>query len=253
MNELSVSEGRRGTPWSFWATIGFSSIVGAAFFITGIVVVVAFFLFEKAHNPGIETIAFMKSLSSNGFCLAICTIIAAPICTALVVLFVKFRKNFPIRDYLCFRKTTKGEFVKWLLFTVIFMVCSDTLTHFLNRPIVPPFMIDVYKTARFTPALYVALLLMAPVYEEIFFRGFIFQGIRYSRLGTAGAVILTTLGWSILHLQYDIYGIASIIVFGFLLGIARLKSNSIYVPIAMHSLNNLVATIQAAIFVKFLS
>ncbi len=143
--------------------------------------------------------------------------------------------------------------MKWLLFTVIFMVCSDTLTHFLNRPIVPPFMIDVYKTARFTPALYVALLLMAPVYEEIFFRGFIFQGIRYSRLGTAGAVILTTLGWSILHLQYDIYGIASIIVFGFLLGIARLKSNSIYVPIAMHSLNNLVATIQAAIFVKFLS
>ena len=252
MNELSVSEGRRGTPWSFWATIGFSSIVGAAFFITGIVVVVAFFLFEKAHNPGIETIAFMKSLPSNGFCLAISTIIAAPICTALVVLFVKFRKNFPIRNYLCFRKTTKGKFVKWLLFTVIFMVCSETLSHLLNRP-VSPFMINVYKTARFTPALYIALVLMAPVFEEIFFRGFIFQGIRYSRLGTVGAVILTTLGWSILHIQYDTYTIATIIVLGLLLGIARLKSNSIYVPIAMHSLNNLVATIQTAIYVKFLS
>jgi membrane protease YdiL (CAAX protease family) len=37
---------------------------------------------------------------------------------------------------------------------------------------------------------------------------------------------------------------------GLLLGAARLKSNSIYVPITMHAIASLIATIEAAIYVS---
>lgn len=251
VSELSTSvDGNKAEPWGFWATIGFSSIVLAAAFIIQGAVVIAFVFFAKAHNPEIDIENFLKSLSCNGFCLAIATIASAPICTALIVLFTKLRKRFPIRDYLALRKPTRSELVRWLLFLGIFLVFSSVLAYILNRPI-QDFMIDAYKTAYFAPAFYIALIIMAPILEEISVRGFLFQGIRYSRLGSIGAVSLTALGWSVLHYQYDVYTIINILAGGVLLGVARLKSNSIYVTIAMHSLWNIVAIIEVAVYVKF--
>ena len=251
-HELSGSMGaNRGRPWGFWATIGFSSIVVAAYLIIGIVVVVAFVIVAKVQNPEMDIATFSKSLSSNGLCLTVAIILSTPICTALVVLFAKLRKSYPIRDYLGFTNATRRGVVKWLLATAALIAFSDALTHLLNRPIVPAFMVDVYKTAFFTPILYVAFILLAPIFEEVFFRGFVFQGIRYSRLGPMGAIGLTAIGWSILHIQYDAYGMVSIFALGLLLGTARLKTDSVYLTSAMHSLMNLVATIEAGVYVKF--
>lgn len=253
MSELPTSvNGNRAEPWGFWATIGFSSTLFAAAFIIQAAVVIVFVLVTKAHSPEIDIENFLKSLSKNGFCLTIATIASAPICTALIVLFIKLRKSFPIRNYLALRKPTRSELVRWLLFLGIFLVFSDVFTYILNRPI-QDFMIDAYKTAYFAPAFYIALIIIAPIFEEISIRGFLFQGIRYSRLGSVGAVSLTALAWSAMHLQYDRYGMIIVLLAGVLLGVARLKSNSIYVTVAMHSLWNMVAIIEVAVYVKFFS
>ena len=89
------------------------------------------------------------------------------------------------------------------------------------------------------------------MFEEIFFRGFLFQGIRYSRLGPIGAIGITSFFWAAIHLQYDIYGIATIFALGILFGIARLKTGSIHLLMVMHSLASLVATIEMVLSVHF--
>ena len=109
-------------------------------------------------------------------------------------------------------------------------------------------MVDAYKTAYFTPLLWLAFIIAAPLYEEILFRGFMFKGIENSRAGPIGAVIITSLAWSALHVQYDFLIIVSIFAGGLLLGWARLKTNSIYIPIAMHALQNLMAIIVVIIY-----
>jgi membrane protease YdiL (CAAX protease family) len=53
--------------------------------------------------------------------------------------------------------------------------------------------------------------------------------------------------WSALHTQYDLYGIALIFLGGLLLGYARLRGGSAYVPIAMHVVQNLVATLEVGV------
>jgi hypothetical protein len=111
-------------------------------------------------------------------------------------------------------------------------------------------MIDAYKTASSLPALLFAIVVVAPIFEEIFFRGFLFQGIRASRLGPLGAIGITSLFWAAIHLQYDIYGITTVFALGLLLGIARLRTNSIHLLMVMHSLVSLVATVETALHVR---
>jgi membrane protease YdiL (CAAX protease family) len=238
-------------PWGFWATLGFSAIIFALFTALQILVVTAFVSVAKAEHPELDLEVYAKSLSSNGFCLAISVIVSGLICIPLTLLFAKLRKTISIKNYIGFREPLTREWVKWLLILAGFLFLSDTVSLLLHQPIVPPFMVDAYKTASFLPALLFAIIIVAPIFEEIFFRGFFFQGIRYSRLGPIGAIGMTSFFWAVIHLQYDVYGITTLFVLGLLFGIARLKTGSIHLLMVMHSVTSLVATIEMVLYIHF--
>jgi uncharacterized protein len=105
-------------------------------------------------------------------------------------------------------------------------------------------MVDAYRTAVVVPLLLAALTIAAPVFEEVLFRGFMFHGIQQSRLGNIGAILITSLVWSAIHLQYDVSHVAIIFGAGILFGIARASSNSLYLLIGLHALMNVIATIE---------
>jgi membrane protease YdiL (CAAX protease family) len=252
MKELSASPDEiEAKPWGFWATLGFSAIIFALFSSLQILVATAFVSLAKVQHPELDLEVYANSLSTNGLCLAIMEIVSGLICIPLTLLFTKLRKNISIKNYIGFREPLKKEWVKWLLILGAFLFLSDAVTFSLHRPIVPPFMLEAYKTASFLPALLFAIIIVAPIFEEIFFRGFLFQGIRYSRLGPMGAIGITSFFWAIIHLQYDAYGIATVFVLGLLLGIARIKTDSIHLLMVMHSLTSLVATIETVLHIHF--
>jgi membrane protease YdiL (CAAX protease family) len=132
------------------------------------------------------------------------------------------------------------------------LLLSDVFTTLMGRPIVPDFMVDVYQTAGFVPFLWLALIVAAPLMEEVFFRRFLLAGFSRSKIGAPGAIVLTAALWAAIHSQYDFYGIATIFVFGLFLGYARLKTGSIYTTIILHAVMNLGATIQVAALLRFL-
>ena len=92
-----------------------------------------------------------------------------------------------------------------------------------------------------------AIVVAAPVSEETLFRGFFFAGVAHSRIGVPGAIILGSLIWALIHLQYDFYGMATIFFSGLLLGYVRFKTGSIYATMFLHGLMNLLATIETVI------
>jgi uncharacterized protein len=252
LNELSPSSDEiKAKPWGFWATLGFSAIIFALFCAIQILVVTVFLSLAKVQHPELDLEVYTKSLSSNGFCLAISEIVSGLICIPLTLLFTKLRKNISIKNYIGFREPLTREWVKWLLILAAFLFLSDAVSLLLHQPIAPPFMVDAYKTASFVPALLFAIIIVAPIFEEIFFRGFLFQGIRYSRLGPIGAIGMTSFFWAVIHLQYDIYVIVTLFALGLLLGIARLKTGSIHLLMVMHSVTSLVATIEMVLYIHF--
>lgn len=238
-------------PWGFWPTIGFSCIIAVVFLVVSIIMTIGIVVGVKVLKPQLDLMEFSQDLDSNGLFLSFVSFVVAPLVIGLSFLFAKIRKNITVKEYFLLNKVGWFQLLKWSLILLLFAACSDAITSVLGRPIVSDFMVKAYKTAYFPPLLWLAFIILAPLYEEILFRGFMFKGIENSRLGPIGALLITSLAWSMLHIQYDFLIIGTIFAGGLLLGWARLKTNSIYIPIVMHALQNLLATIVVIIHLKW--
>ena len=85
-----------------------------------------------------------------------------------------------------------------------------------------------------------AVSLLGPIAEELIFRGWLF-GMLEKRVGVGLTILLTAVGWALLHYSYSWLVILVIVVDGILLGLARWRTRSVYGPMAMHALYNLYA------------
>lgn len=236
--------------WGFWATVGFCLVVAAAFLALQTAVVIGWVIVQIASTGKAPYKADAVMLGSDGLVLAIATLITMPACLGLVVLFAKLKRGASVAGYLGLRAVSPRVALAWLGCLLAYAVATDGLTYALGRRIVPEFMANAYQTAGVLPLLWIALLAMPPLFEEPFVRGFMLEGFRRTRLGATGAVVVTSAVWAGVHLQYGFYEIAVIFVGGLLLGTAKLRTGSIYVPMAMHCLQNLIATAEAAIYVR---
>jgi membrane protease YdiL (CAAX protease family) len=87
-------------------------------------------------------------------------------------------------------------------------------------------------------AMMVAVL--APVAEELFFRGFLYQALR-QRWGVNVAVIASGVLFSLAH--FNLYLLVPIAVIGFALAYLYERSDSLGPPIMLHALNNLISVV----------
>jgi hypothetical protein len=238
---------KEGAPWGFWTTTGFSLVIGGTFFGVQALVLGVFVGIALSSNPDLAVAAIVSDLRSNGFFLAVATCVSSPVCIALTILFVRMKRGWSVREYLALRRIERAVLLKWLGFALLLAAFSDVLTVLMGREIVPDFVARAYETASFLPLLWIALVVAAPAFEEVFFRGFLFQGLQHSRVGPVGAVIITSIIFGIIHFQYDAYGMATASAIGLLLGTARLKTASIYPAVVMHSMINFIAVVEAAV------
>ena len=183
-----------------------------------------------------------------GLRFSVISCVRALLCSLGVVLLVRLRQGPPLRAYLGLAAPRTKALLSWLALTLVFDALADALWYVNGRPIVTDYNLALYETAYFTPLFWLALIVAAPVFEEILFRGFLFEGVRASRLGGAGAVLLSTAAWTAVHTQYEYFELGVVFTLGLLLGAARLRSGSIYTSLAMHMLNNLVSAFEIIYF-----
>ncbi|HKX62187.1 MAG TPA: HAD-IA family hydrolase, partial [Verrucomicrobiae bacterium] len=234
-------------PWGFWATVGFGVLIALGFLAAQTVVVIVFALTSSHAN---ERGGMIRELEHNGSLVAWATIASTPVAFGLSWLFAWFRRlrsGFPPTVYLGLTPVRWRTIGVWCLAVLGMILVSDVTTVLLGKPIVPEVMIEIYRSTDMLPLLWLAIIVLAPIGEEVIFRGFLLPGLSHTRLGSAGAVALTSAGWASIHFQYDVHGIMLIFVAGLLLGAARLRTGSILPCIAMHALQNFVSTIETVI------
>jgi hypothetical protein len=123
----------------------------------------------------------------------------------------------------------------------------DAISRAAGRDVAPGFMGEVLQSARADGALWllvIAFCVAAPVTEEFFARGFLYRGWSESFLGPAGAIVLSSLVWTMLHMQYDWFFLGEVFSIGLLLGYLRYRFKSTWLTIFVHGLNNLAAVVQ---------
>jgi uncharacterized protein len=89
--------------------------------------------------------------------------------------------------------------------------------------------------------------LLAPLTEEILFRGFLYRGWAASRLGPAGAIMLASLLFGALHIQYSWHGLATVTVLGLWFGVVRWRSGSLVPSLIAHVFGNAMVSVAAAV------
>ena len=83
----------------------------------------------------------------------------------------------------------------------------------------------------------------APMSEEVLARGFLYRGWSESFLRVPGAILLSSLLWTAVHMQYDYYFLAEVFSIGVWFGYMRYRFGSLWLTIVLHALNNLTAVV----------
>ena len=241
--EATPDASRRG-PWGPFATIALTILIAGLFLLAQFAVAVPYRITQIAgvSDPDLEAIA--AGLESDGFFFGLAEVVSGPITIAFIVFLAWLRKGPRVRDYLALRPASRSTTLRWLLYTVLLAILLDGVSSAAGYAVVPDWMKGIYRSAVFVPLLLVAIVIVAPVLEELLFRGFLFEGMRHSRLGDPGTIVLASLAWACVHLQYEWFYIGQIFALGVLLGVARVRTGSVATPMVMHSLANGMASLQ---------
>jgi len=225
--------------WSIGRVIGYTLLVALAFIAIDFAVGMSMAVILAATDSAFDVEAWAAQLEADGVYLSLSTIATALVCVPFTKFLVARHSTAPM-VLLGLRRLGARTVADWCATLAVFVLASDLLTTSLGRPIVPEFMTDIYATSP-PLLLFVALVVAAPALEEVFFRGFIIGTLVASRTPALVAAVVSALFWAAIHLQYDLYGMATIFAGGLLLAAARLKTGSIVPCIAMHALANAIA------------
>jgi uncharacterized protein len=236
--------------WGALATVLWSLAVMAVFFAVQTAFAMVFMSATMARVPPERVALELGKLALNGDVVAVSTILSTPACLLALFIAVKAKRRATLDDMLALRLPPVRTLATWLLAAIAFAALSDGLSVLLGKPVVPEFMRAVYGSAENRGLFWIALVVAAPVFEELLFRGFIVTGLASSRIGPRGAVIVASVAWALIHTQYDLYGVATILAMGLLFGWARVKTDSVATPLLMHMAANLIAATEAALLVK---
>jgi len=236
-------------PWGLWATLGWVILAFALSSIAGVVVLLIW------RPDVITSMSSSADMLKDGPLISITTVASAVIQIGTLALAAKLA-HWPAGEYLgLVRPATRPALIA-IAVLIVFLLGYDALTYLLGRDIVTPFQFDTYRTARdggTLPLLWFTFVIVAPVAEEIMFRGFLFRGWARSEQSTVPAILIISLLFAAVHVQYDWFGILQVFFIGLLLAIARWRTGSTLVTILMHVLANLWATVETMIKVEWLS
>ena len=233
-------------PWGAWATIGLGVVIFLINSAAQVLVLIAFMVANLVSSPDLDLPMFTEGLSINGLFFATATVISAAAGTGFIILFIAIRKGNNILDYLGLRSFPWKRILVFLGVFLVLIGFSSAFSSFIETGEDAGFAIETYRTSVWPVLFWIAAVVFAPVFEECFFRGFLFTGLRSSAIGVIGTIVLTALVWAVLHIQYSIYGMATILVLGIFLGIVRWKTNSLWGPLIIHAGWNLLALVGAA-------
>jgi uncharacterized protein len=228
--------------WKFWGTALWGLVVFGAMF-AGQMAVVAWFMLRQ---NGPLDIAGAIQVLGGGLTISLSVITGLPAVLGALWLAIRI-SGTPFADYLALRWTSFRNIATGVGALVLLVLAWELLSRAMERESTPGFMMDVLKSARADGALWllvVAFCVAAPISEEFFARGFLYRGWSETFLRVPGAIVLSSVVWTALHLQYDWFFFGEVFSIGLLLGYLRYRYQSTWLTVIVHGLNNLAAVVQ---------
>ena len=224
----------------------------------------ALLIFAIGQAAGTATVAIINLANGmpallvtgyDGMLVALLTLVTNPVQVALFAGVARWRTGNDPLAYLGLTRFTAADF--WVGFVAIVALAAaiNIFSRLAGLDTVSSFETDIFTSSRaegWLAALLLAIVVVGPIGEEVMFRGFLFRGWVWPGSGWHGAlaIVVITVLWSAMHIQYDWFGISQVFLTGLVLGWIRWRSGSCLLTIVLHMLVNLESTIEAMVRVS---
>jgi uncharacterized protein len=230
--------------WGYWTTLGWSILA----FLAGQFVAFGVLLWLRRGDwDSILQAPF------DGVLVTIFVALSNPVTIGVLALAVRLVRSDP-SDYFALKWPARRDLTLGIAVLVVLIAAGDALLYLTGRDLVTAFQSQSYTTAAaagWLPAMFAAAILIAPAGEEIMFRGFLFRGWARSPRSIGPAVVVISILWAMLHIQYDWAGVLQIFVIGLFLGWMRWRSGSVILTFLLHALFNLEGTLETLALIHF--
>tara|TARA_B100001559_G_scaffold181843_1_gene152122 strand:- start:1518 stop:2309 length:792 start_codon:yes stop_codon:yes gene_type:complete len=217
--------------------IGIKGVIGivilsvmSAFFIGGIIMGI----FTSAPNQIDKVYLYLSFFLGQG------VIILPPI------YYLNFKK-LSIINSLRIKRVSFNVIIYSILFSIGIIILFDALDRIIHQIVpTPDYIIDLGKIMQPDSTLgliflFLAVVIMAPIGEEIVFRGFLQKFLEEYWKDITRAVLITSLFFAMIH--FNPYWTIQIYLLGIILGFLSWKTKSVIPSVILHSINNGVAFI----------
>ena len=218
-------------------------IVGACFVVATIIVasiIASAVVLPLFFTPQIADRIAAGALPSTAVWLSLLAFQAAASC--MILLFVSF--SAPGRVNYTFALGRPQASLANIAFLFAVIVVVQVLLSFLTFTFFPDevqrdlgLFRDQIMDAPFV-LFFLALVIGAPVSEELLFRGYLMNRLAQTKLGFGGATIVSTTGWTLLHTGYSTVGLIEVFLAGLLFSWVLWKTSSLWIPILFHAIHN---------------
>jgi membrane protease YdiL (CAAX protease family) len=226
--------------WGIAGTLGFAAI---AFLFGQAVGIGAAAAVAAAMNVDLTRAGY------DGAAVAVSVLVGIPIQVVTLALAARMTGE-NLFAYLALDVPRRVDVIVSVAGLAVLIVAANLLTLALGRELVPPFQLEIHRSALEEGAvlsLWIALIVFAPAGEELLFRGFLFRGFVREAHNALPGIVAISLIWSLLHLQYDWFNVALVFAIGLFLGYVRFLSGSTTLVILLHTLLNLESVAETVI------
>lgn len=223
--------------WGYWTTLGWSIVAFLAGQFVGFGVLL---WLRRGDWDSILLTPF------DGVVVTIFVALSDPVAIGVLAIAVSLTRS-DLSDYFALKWPATRDLTFGVVALVVLIAAGDALLYASGRDLVTGFQLQSYTTAAaagWLPAMLAAAILIAPAGEEAMFRGFLFRGWVRSPRSVWPAIIVISILWAMLHIQYDWTGILQIFVIGLFLGWMRWRSGSLVLTFLLHALFNLEGTLE---------
>jgi hypothetical protein len=230
--------------WGYWATLGWSIVA----FLVG--QFVGFGVLLWLRGGALESVL---QTPFDGVLVTIFTALSNPVTIGVLAIAVRLARS-DLSNYFALKWPAAHELAFGIAALVVLIAAGDALLYLTGRDLVSAFQLQSYTTAAAAgslPAMFAATIVIAPAGEEAVFRGFLFRGWVRSPRSVWPAIVVISILWAMLHVQYDWTGVLQIFVSGLFLGWMRWRSSSLVLTFLLHALFNLEATLETLALIHF--
>ncbi|MCB2357319.1 CPBP family intramembrane glutamic endopeptidase [Clostridium estertheticum] len=159
------------------------------------------------------------------------------IITLFLILYSKISYDMPRKQSL-----DKKKFIYVAIIIIGYRLAyNNSLFYLVDNIPMPNFIIHAFEKLFISPIIMIlSSAVIAPIYEEVIFRGILLKGMA-NKINSNLALIISALIFALLHMNIP-QGINAFLL-GLIIGAIYLSSNSIYLCIFAHFINNSVAII----------